>query len=116
MTARTPLVLLAGQLQELPSGDTIAGASGVTKVTAEVDFGAQEDGTASVTVAAATVTSSSVIVASAFAVATADHDPDDYAVEGITVTAANIVDGVGFDLIASAPRSTWGRYQVAAIY
>lgn len=96
--------------------ETITG--GGNSATAEVDFGfpsGNEGDIATVTVAAAWVTGSSVIVVSPLATATADHDPEDYAIEGITAYATNIVDGVGFDIIASAPRGTWGRYNISAI-
>jgi len=72
---------------------------------AEVDFGfasGNEDGTASVTVAASWVTATSRILCSPAAVATADHDPDDIMVEGIMAYAANIIAGVGFDILAFA--------------
>jgi len=87
-------------------------------VTAEVDFGflsGQENNVASVTVAATWATSSSVIICAPIATATADHDPDDYALEGIKAYATNIVDGVGFDIIASADYATFGKYNINAI-
>ena len=61
------------------------------------------------------VTSSSKIVCSVFGVATADHDPDDYILEGVYAFATNIVNGVGFDVIALAPNGTFGRYIIHCI-
>jgi hypothetical protein len=92
--------------------------SGLDTATAEVDFGfqsGQENNVATVTVAAAWVTPSSVIICSPFAVATDDHDPEDYALEGIRAYATNIVDGVSFDIIASANYATFGKYIIKAI-
>jgi len=95
---------------------TAAAAAGSSNsVAAEVDFGAAEAPSATVTVSASWVTSSTKLVAAPFAVATADHDPDDYAAEGITAMATNIVDGVGFDVIAQAPNGTWGKYVIHTI-
>ena len=85
---------------------------------AVVDFGFASGGegdTATVTVSAAWVTTSSVIVVTPNATATADHDPDDYAIEGIVAYPTNIVNGIGFDIIAYAPQGTWGRFNVNAI-
>lgn len=95
------------------------GGSGSTVYTvqANVDFGfpsAQEGDIATVTVSATWVVASSIITVSPYAVATADHDPEDYAIEGITAYAANLASGVGFDIIAAAPNNSWGRYTVNA--
>jgi len=78
----------------------------------EVDFGASEDGNASVTVSAAWVTSSSIITATPSGAATADHDPDDYVAEGIGAQATNIVEGVSFDIVAYPNETTWGKYLI----
>lgn len=87
-------------------------------VIVEVDFGfqsGQETNIATVTVAAAWVTSSSIIICSPLATATDDHDPEDYALEGIRAYPTNIVDGVGFDIIVSANDATFGKYNIQAI-
>jgi len=93
---------------------TKGGSSGSTTTTGQVtmDFGATEDFNTTVTVTTALVTSASIIRVSPTAIATADHDPDDYAAEGITAYATNIVNGVSFDIMGSAPNSTWGKYLV----
>ena len=86
--------------------------------TAEVNFGSAsstETGEATATVAAPWVASSSIIVCSPAGTATADHDPDDYFLEGITAYATNIVNGVSFDIVAVAPNNTWGRYNINAV-
>jgi len=81
----------------------------------EVDFGhaaGGESDLASVTVAAAWVTNGSVILCNAAGVATPDHDAEDAALEGITAIAANLNEGVGFDVIARAPLGSWGRFNI----
>lgn len=100
-------------------GDANYGGGGSANVVqAEVNFGfpsGLEGDTATVTsVAAPWVTGTSIIVCTPQAVATPDHDPEDYAAEGLVSYAENIVAGVGFDIIAYAPQGTWGRYYVSA--
>ncbi len=94
------------------------GGGSVNSATGEVDFGfssGEEGDIATVTIAATWANSANPIICSPSAIATADHDPEDYAAEGITAYATNIVNGVGFDIIARAPFGTWGRYNVNAI-
>lgn len=87
------------------------------KAQATVDFGAstQETETATVSVAATWVTANSYIVCAPAAVATAEHDVDDYSVEGITASVTNISAGVGFDIVARAAERTFGTYLINAI-
>lgn len=85
---------------------------------ATVDFGfaaGGEDANTTVTVPATWVTSFSVIDCLPVAVATADHDPEDVVLEGITAYTGNLRAGVSFDIFASAPSGTWGRYTIQAI-
>lgn len=99
-------------------GQLVAAAATSNKVTAEVDFGfqsGQETNIATVTVAASWVTPTTALICAPLATATADHDPDDYALEGIKAYATNIVDGVGFDIIVSADYATFGRYNIQSI-
>lgn len=72
-----------------------------------------EGNVVSTTVLATWVTATDIILVAPQAVPTPEHDPDDYAVEGITAYAANIVPGVSFDIIAQAVNSSWGRYQIS---
>jgi hypothetical protein len=93
------------------------GGGGSTPHTAQatVDFGHASGGEAdlaSITVAAAWVTGSSVIVCTAAGVATPDHDAEDAALEGISAVAANLNEGVGFDVIARAREGSWGRFNI----
>lgn len=92
-------------------------ATQVNAVSATVDFGAntQETNMTSVTVSASWVAAGSKIVCTPFAVATALHDPEDYAVVGLTAYASNISAGVGFDIIAFAPEGTFGTYTIHAV-
>lgn len=101
-----------------PANPLTASVPTINTATAEVDFGfqsEQEGDIATVTVAAAWVTPTSVIICTPLATATDDHDPEDYAIEGIKAYAANIIDGVSFDIIASANNTTFGKYNVQAI-
>jgi len=47
---------------------------------------------------------------SLYAVATADHDPDDYMAEGLIPYVTNVQAGVGFDVSVRAPSLSWGKY------
>lgn len=63
MAVRRAIVTIAGQLQELPSGDTLAGAGGgsATIYTAIVDFGAGEAKVVKTTIANGAVSGGSII-------------------------------------------------------
>ena len=96
--------------------------SGSNTVQALLDFGfqsGQEGDLARLTITGqAWVTSGSIIVCNAAAKSTADHDPEDAAIEGITAYAENLVAGIGFDLVAKAcgdSGSTWGKYYINAV-
>lgn len=81
---------------------------------AQVDFGhatGGESNFARASVSAAWVASESVILC-AVASGSVDHDPEDGALEDITATACNLVEGSGFDVIAHAPGGSWGRYNI----
>jgi hypothetical protein len=96
------------------------GGGGSTVYTAQgtVNFGfatGLEGDIATVTVSATWLTATTVVTVSPYAVATADHDPEDYAAEAITAYAANFATGVGFDIIARAPNNSWGQYVINAM-
>lgn len=84
----------------------------------EVDFGFASGGegdTASVVVAADWVTSGSVIVCQPCLCNGPDHGAEDPAVENISARASKIIPGVSFEILASAPTGTWGRYRIAVV-
>lgn len=109
----------SGSVTITQSGNNIdisatSGGGGGNFGQAQVDFGvvSQNDFNALITVAAAWVTASSKIICNPFGGATADHDAEDAMVEKISAYATNIVAGVGFDIQASAPFGTWGKYLI----
>jgi hypothetical protein len=93
--------------------DQIAGGGWTTSVT--VDFGSVEQATTTVTVTDPRVSAAGSLMCLPAAVATADHDPDDYALEGIQAYVTNIIDGVSFDLTVSCRAATWGRYVISIL-
>ena len=87
-------------------------------IQAEIDFGfpdGLEGDIATVTIAAAWVTENSIIICVPCAFPTSDHSSEDVAVEGIVAYPSNIIAGISFDIIASAPRGTWGKYKINCI-
>jgi len=96
---------------------TIAASAGTapTAGSVTVDFGFSTGGEGDIATAAvalpAVLVGSKVQLTPCYS-AGLDHDPDDYAVEGIQATVGAITAGVGFDVIASARGWTWGRYNV----
>jgi hypothetical protein len=90
----------------------LAAAGGGRIGQATVDFGVDDNDLISVTIAAPWVGASSKIVCSPAYETTPEHDPEDAQLEGLTVTAGNIVPGASFDLIAFAPESTFGTYKI----
>lgn len=80
----------------------------------ELDFGNQigGDGNADVTVASLLVTNANFKSFSYIAQPNTDHDLIDFVAEGIVFSIQNIQDNVSFDIVASAPRSTWGKYKI----
>lgn len=61
MTVRRAIVTIAGQLQELPSGDTLASGGSATIYTATVDFGNGEAKVVKTTIANGAVSGGSII-------------------------------------------------------
>lgn len=90
------------------------GGGSLTKGIAEVDFGtnASESDIATVTVTDATITSTSYPSVSLYALATTDHDSDDYMAEGLIPYVSSVTNGVGFNISVRAPNLTWGKYKV----
>lgn len=76
-----------------------------------VDFGNIED-LAKATITAPWVQADSKIEVLPAASQLPDHDVEDFLIEGIRLMATNIVPGVSFDILAHAPDSTSGKYNV----
>lgn len=119
------LTLVAGTnitLTTNPTTDTItisaSGGGGGSVVSGSVtaDFGfstGKEGDLVVVNVSNASALSTSKILATPrYSSSLTDHDPEDYALEGIQAVIGTITDGVGFDLIVSARNFTWGRYNI----
>lgn len=94
---------------------TAASSGGLNSATATVDFGTKEQHEASVTVSAAWVGASTRLIVTPLATATAEHDPDDYAAEGVSAVIQNVTAGVGFDVVAFANDTTFGQYNFNVI-
>ena len=118
MSVRRALVQIAGEFQELPQGDTLAGASGggVSTATGTVNFGLVTTDSATLVLSAAWVTVSSNIFLSVRGFAP-DHPPedDDVWVEGVTACVTTIIPATSFTVVVTASNGTWGRYTINAI-
>ncbi len=82
-------------------------------VQVEIDFGHANGGEDSVAVSAVEaewVTEDHILLCTPAGVATDDHEPHDSALERITAFVADVDPGVGFNVVASAPGGSWGRY------
>jgi len=93
---------------------TTGGVGGGANIgSATVDFGANDDTTATVTVTGQSwVGAGSIILCTPSGAATADHDPEDYVLEQISAVAINKVAGTGFDILVHAPEGTHGTYVI----
>lgn len=109
-----------GNVSELKFYTTIPGdlpTSGALETQiVEVNFGLQEDQMVVTPVVANWVTATSTIIVQPAFTTTLDHDPEDYALEGIQAQIVNINPSVGFDLITSSTTNTWGRYNLKILY
>ena len=124
MATKRPLVRdqVTGQIAEMAQGDTlpsdtyVGGGGIVGTATVDIDFGSFEDSLASATITGlGWVTPSMKFIKNA--VSSADHTVEETALENVSVEVTNIVDGVGFDVYASAPHGTSGihRFEIAGI-
>lgn len=89
------------------------GSGAANSVEAIVDFGTG-DTDVMTTVAVAWVAAGTEIVVTA-GDATADHDIEDAALEGLLFSVGNRVPGVSFDLYAYAPDGTFGQFKVNCV-
>ncbi len=121
MAERRPLVVIAGVVQELPAGDTTAGATGGGGgVSADVagtvilDFGAAPGGN----VATATVYGQTSMGANAqidawlMGVDSEDHNAYEHMMAPITVRAGMITPGSSFQIMGTSPIQLTGRFAV----
>lgn len=108
MTARNPLVVISGQIQELPAGDTVNGASGgsssITQV--EVDFGTTPVDSKVFTITDAAVTTASKIIAEVAYDAPTGKDLDEIEMDTILVSPGQAAAG-SFQVFV---RTTDGSY------
>jgi hypothetical protein len=105
MAVRKPLVLVAGQIQQLQAGDTIPSTAMAT-ATATIDCGTSSDLT-TIEVARTEITGTSAIMANLAPVATSDHTIDEHLVDGPLIVAHSPVAGVGFS-VSAIPRPGHG--------
>ena len=99
MAVRRPLVLIGGDIYELPAGDTIAGAPGVSAGAtggALIDFGSGSDLAAVAITGQAGILAGSYVHAWLAPTASPDHSLEEHLVEEIDVFAGSITAGVGF--------------------
>jgi hypothetical protein len=87
----------------------------ISQSTVQVNFGTQEDGMIVTTVTDTTANTAKKYWCGLECSSTADHDPEDYLLEGVQAYVANVVNGVGYDLIASCTDTTFGRYNIKII-
>lgn len=80
----------------------------------ELDFGNLPggDGNAIVTVPSILVSNANLKSFSYVLKENADHDLDDFVAEDISFSIQNIQDNVSFDIVASAPKNSWGKYKI----
>lgn len=125
MTVRKPLVAINGKIHELPTGDTVEGATGgggggltaadlAISGTATVDFGSYPgDVIATTTVMGQdTIGTNAQIDAWIMGVDSADHNAYEHMIAPIQVRAGNIVPGVGFDIFAVSTTRLTGQFAV----
>lgn len=105
MALRKPVVVNAGQLQQLQSGDTLdATVQALASGEVVLDFGTGAD-VVSATVARASVNvATTQVTAYLFPKATVEHSVDEHLVDPPLVFAHSVVTGVGFTVTATSPR------------
>ncbi len=80
----------------------------------ELDFGTIRggQGDAKTTIANLILTNSNFKSFSFFPKENTDHNFDDFIAECVSFSISNIQDNVSFDIVASAPNNTWGKYKI----
>lgn len=115
MAVRRPLVEISGSIQELPTGDTLPGAGGLTVQEVEIDFGTTPVTEGVFTITDAGVTGSSRILLSPSGSTATGRTGNDYSWETFSFSA---VAGTGsFDLYANCSNgSVVGKRKVIYTY
>lgn len=114
MATRKALVNVNGQISELPAGDTLEGAGGgggsTFSQSIALDFGTNGD-LVKLTVANSVITNANIKGFQFLWQTSANHaDYEDFLLEGITLSIANIIDNTSFDVVAIAQNGTSGIY------
>ena len=92
---------------------------GMTVVTGNVDFGSaanDEENFATITLSTPTVGAGSKPIPFIHAVATADHDPEDYGLSGLEPTVTAIVASTSCDVTVYAPDGAYGLFTVGVVF
>ncbi len=115
MAERRAVVVIDGNLKELPVGDTLLGASGsgvtIYTASAEVDFGTGSSTNAEAVISAAWAGDADLISVMISPNLT-DHDYEDVVIENLKVVVGEVDPGVSFTVYVHAPDDTWGRYTI----
>lgn len=112
MTARRPLVTIAGYQQELPVGDTLIGAGGApafTEVT--LNFGAAPVISKSFSFADALVTTASKIIMSASGAPASGRQADELEMDNFMCAATCIVNGTVTAYVSASSGFVSGQYK-----
>lgn len=117
MTVRNPLVIVAGEVKELPTGDTINGSSVSITGLATIDFGSTFPGsneTSVVVTGISNILSTSRVRPFFMTGSTSDHTENDhkYASLLIDLTVNPISVGSGFTLNATSTQKFNGTFLV----
>jgi hypothetical protein len=93
-----------------PSDWNAAHVGAVEVAQATVDFGTTEGASLTTAAVAAPWVGATSKITVSLGGSSADHDPEDGLIEGITACVSALDPGVGFTVMAFAPAGTWGRY------
>jgi hypothetical protein len=115
VVARRALVVIAGQTQQLPAGDSLAGvAGGASWTEVEIDFGSVPQYSKSFTIVDASVAASSLIMAVQSGTAATSRSADENGMDGLV---CNATAGTGqFTLnVFAVPGPVAGKYRVSYV-
>lgn len=113
MATRKPLVVISGNIQELPTADTLDVSSTSNKGTAPLDFGAGKSDTSVIITGQSSILSSNVVNAFIIPSTTAEHSVEEHLAEELIVMAGNIVAGIGFTIYGKTGNvALRGKYNI----